>query len=64
MAMRIGRCWSMKPVISAMVMTGAAVAAILYRPRSQVLNFVGWTSIALVVVYLLNSFALFLVDGG
>ena len=50
--------------LSAMVMTSAAVAGILYSPKARVLDIVGWTSIGLVVLYLLNCYALFLVGSG
>ncbi len=46
--------------LSAMVMSAAAMAGILFQPRARVLNTLGWSSIALVVLYLLNGFAQFL----
>ena len=47
--------------LSAMVMTGAAIAAIAYRARARLFDTIGWTSIALVALYLLNGYALFVV---
>jgi len=48
---------------SALMMTGVAVVGLLYRPRSRALGKVGWVGLALVLIYLLNSFLLF-VSGG
>ena len=46
--------------ISAMIMTGTAIIGILYRPPGRVLRTVGWVSLFLLVVYLANSYALYL----
>lgn len=46
--------------ISAMVMTGIAVAGLIYRPTGRVLRTVGWASLFLVAVYLMNSYVLYL----
>jgi cation:H+ antiporter len=46
--------------LSAMMMTGVAIVGLLYRPRTRVLRTVGWTSIFLFCVYLINSYVLFL----
>lgn len=46
--------------VSAMVMTGTAIIGLLYRPPGRVLRTVGWVSLFLVVVYLGNSYALYL----
>ena len=45
---------------SAIMMTGAAVVGLLYRPRTRVLQTAGWVSIFLFVVYLVNSYILFI----
>jgi cation:H+ antiporter len=45
--------------LAAVIMSGVAVVALLYSPRTRVLNTVSWASILLVGVYLLNSFVLF-----
>jgi cation:H+ antiporter len=45
--------------LSAMIMTGVAIVGLLYRPRNRVLKTVGWTSIALFSIYLLNSYIAF-----
>ncbi len=50
--------------LSAIVMSATAVAAIFFSPRARVLDLVGWASIALVVTYLLNGYAQFLVGRG
>jgi cation:H+ antiporter len=49
--------------LSAMVMTGVAIIGLLYRPRPRVFKTVGWVSIFLFLVYLLNSYILFLHGG-
>lgn len=46
--------------VSAMVMTGIAIIGLLYRPTGRVLKTVGWTSLALFSIYLLNTLVLFL----
>lgn len=45
---------------SALMMTGVAIGGLLYRPRARVFRTVGWTSIMLFVVYVLNSYVLYL----
>jgi cation:H+ antiporter len=45
---------------SAVVMTGIVVVALLYRPRTRLLRTVGWTSLGLFTLYLLNAYVLFL----
>jgi cation:H+ antiporter len=49
---------------SAIMMTGAAVVGLLYRPQARVLNMAGWASIFLFVVYLVNSYILFVHGAG
>lgn len=46
--------------VSAVVMTGLVVVALLYRPRARVLRTVGWASLGLLTLYLLNSYFLYL----
>jgi cation:H+ antiporter len=46
--------------LSAVMMTGVAIAGLFYRPRAKVFKLVGWTSIFLFCVYLLNTYVLFL----
>lgn len=46
--------------LSAMMMTGVAIVGLLYRPRGRVLKTVGWASIFLFTIYLLNSYVLYL----
>lgn len=48
--------------VSAMMMNGVAVVGLLYRPATRPFGAVGWASLLLVVIYLLNSMALFLHD--
>lgn len=45
---------------SALMMTGVAIGGLLYRPRARVFRTVGWTSIVLFVVYVLNVYVLYL----
>jgi hypothetical protein len=40
-------------------MSGLVIASLLYRPATRVLGAVGWTSLGLFVVFLINSYALF-----
>lgn len=46
--------------VSAMIMTGAAVVGIHYRPATRVFRIAGWVSLALVLSYVLNSLVLYL----
>lgn len=45
---------------SAIVMTGLAMVGLFFRPRSRVLRAVGWVSLGLLAVYLLNTYVLYL----
>lgn len=45
---------------SAIVMTGLAMIGLFFRPRSRVLRAVGWVSLGLLAVYLLNTYVLYL----
>lgn len=45
---------------SAIVMTGLAMVGLFFRPRSRVLRAVGWVSLGLAAMYLLNSYVLYL----
>jgi cation:H+ antiporter len=45
---------------SGVLMSGLVIVSLLYRPAKRVLGTVGWTSLSLFVVYLLNSYVLFL----
>jgi cation:H+ antiporter len=49
---------------SAIMMTGVAIVGLLYRPRSRVLKTVGWASIFLFTVYLVNTYILYLYGEG
>lgn len=46
--------------LSAMVMSGIAIVGLFYRPRKRLFKTVGWASLFLLSVYLLNSFAFYL----
>lgn len=46
--------------VSAIVMTGMALIGIHYRPRTRLFRIVGWVSLALVLVFVLNSLVTFL----
>lgn len=48
--------------VSAMIMTGAALVGIYYRPEARVFKLVGWISLALVMIYVFNSLVVFLVE--
>lgn len=45
---------------SGMMMTGVAIVGLLYRPKTKILKTVGWTSLFLFTIYLINTFYLFL----
>ena len=46
--------------MSAMIMTGIVIVSLLYRPRTRVLRAVGWAGLGLFVIYLLNSYVLYI----
>ncbi|WP_455200361.1 hypothetical protein, partial [Kaarinaea lacus] len=46
--------------LSAIMMTGVAIVGLFYRSETRVLKMVGWVSIFLFCVYLLNTFIMFL----
>lgn len=46
--------------LSAIVMTGAVMAGLVYRPKSRLFGTIGWASIFLLAAYVLNSYLLFL----
>ena len=49
--------------LSAVMMTGVAIVALLYRAQNRVLKTVGWASIVLAVIYLTNSYVIYLHGG-
>jgi cation:H+ antiporter len=49
--------------LSALMMTGIAIVGLLYRPGTRVFKTVGWASIFLFCIYLLNSYVLYLYGG-
>lgn len=46
--------------LSAMIMTGAAIVGLIYRPRTRLMKTVGWVSLSLLAVYILNVYILYL----
>lgn len=46
--------------ISAMMMNGVAIVGLLYRPTTRLFRTVGWASLFMLVIYLLNSYVLYL----
>ncbi len=46
--------------VSAVIMTGIAIIGLQYRPQSRLFGTMGWASLALFVVYLFNSYSLYL----
>jgi cation:H+ antiporter len=44
---------------SAVIMTGLVIVSLLYRPVKRLFRTVGWTSLGLFVIYLLNSYVVF-----
>lgn len=49
---------------SAIMMTGVAVVGLLYRPKSRVLRTVGWVSLLILSLYVLNAAVLYLSQDG
>ena len=49
--------------MSAVIMSGIVIVGLVYRPRTRVFRTVGWTSLALFTIYLLNSYTLYLHGG-
>lgn len=45
--------------ISAMIMTGAVIVALFYRPAERPLRIVGWTGLFLLAVYAVNAYLVF-----
>ncbi len=48
---------------SAVIMTGLVIVSLLYRPARRLFRTVGWTSLGLFVIYLFNSYVVFLRGG-
>jgi cation:H+ antiporter len=46
--------------VSAVMMTGVAVVGLLYRPKTRLFQTVGWASLLLFSLYLLNAYVLYL----
>lgn len=44
--------------LTAIMMTGLAIVGLLYRPKTRVLRTVGWVSLLLLVLYVLNLYVL------
>jgi cation:H+ antiporter len=49
--------------VSALIMAGIVVVGLLYRPRGRVLRTVGWASIGLATVYVLNALVQYVNSG-
>lgn len=49
--------------LSAIMMSGVAIVGLLYRPRARLFRTVGWASLFLFLIYLLNSYILYLYEG-
>jgi len=45
--------------MSAMIMSGVAIVALLYRPATRLFHTIGWSSLLLLSLYLLNLFFLY-----
>ncbi len=46
--------------MSAVIMTGIVIIGLLYRPEGRIFRTIGWASLGLFTVYLLNTYVLFL----
>jgi cation:H+ antiporter len=49
--------------LSALMMTGVTIVGLLYRPPSRLVRAVGWSSLLLFALYLLNTYVLYLYRG-
>jgi cation:H+ antiporter len=49
--------------LSALMMTGVTIVGLLYRPASRLFRAVGWSSLLLFALYLLNTYVLYLYSG-
>jgi cation:H+ antiporter len=47
--------------ISAVIMSGAVIAALFYRPAERTFRAFGWTGLFLLLIYVINSYVLFLI---
>jgi cation:H+ antiporter len=47
--------------VSAMIMSGAVIAALFYRPAERTFRAFGWTGLFLLLIYVINSYVLFLI---
>jgi cation:H+ antiporter len=57
--------WSISPShavsgVAAIIMTGAAIVGLFYRPANRVFKIAGWVSLTIVLTYVLNSLVLYL----
>jgi cation:H+ antiporter len=51
--------WHTVSALSALMMTGLAIAGLLYRPADRVFGMVGWVSVLLLGVFITNALLLF-----
>ena len=49
--------------MSAMIMSGIFIIGLFYRARTRLYRTVGWASLMLLSVYLINSYILFIYGG-
>jgi cation:H+ antiporter len=49
--------------LSALMMTGVTIVGLLYRPTSRLFRAVGWSSLLLFALYLVNTYVLYLYRG-
>jgi cation:H+ antiporter len=47
-------------VMTAVMMTGIAIVGLRFRPRTRLFHAVGWTSLALITLYVLNAYVFYL----
>ena len=45
---------------SAVVMSGVVIIGVLYRPTARLIKAVGWISLGLFMIYMLNTYVLYL----
>lgn len=53
----------MLSAFSAVMMTGVAIVGLLYRPQGRLFGKLGWASLVLVTLYLMNTYVVYLYGG-
>jgi len=49
--------------LSAVLMTGFVIIGLIYRPKNRLMLNFGWISLGLLILYLLNTYVLYVYGG-